>query len=206
MARPADPTVRDSLLRAGRAVLGRGGLQAARVADIALEAGVSKGAFYLHFHSKDELFREVILRFLGALEEHARRRAAEDSEPLSPPDLDAELRARVERDVEVLEMLWRNKEILRLLVEPDGAGLVEPIRLAREAIEAHVLARLQADQARGVLRAGLDAASVSDLILGAWERMAFRLPLLDRKPDFRRWAESIGSALNHGICTPSGES
>ena len=91
MPRVADPTVRESLLRAGRTVLGRGGLRGSRVADITTEAGVSKGAFYLHFDSKGALFREVALRFLCALEEHARRRAEQDAGCGPGPDPAAEL-------------------------------------------------------------------------------------------------------------------
>jgi AcrR family transcriptional regulator len=47
---------RERLLDAANSVLARSGFDRATVDDIAREAGFSKGAFYVHFESKDDLF------------------------------------------------------------------------------------------------------------------------------------------------------
>lgn len=61
------------ILAAAHAVFGRAGFAAARLEDIAQEAGVSKGTLYLYFESKDALFRAMVQertgRSIGALQE-----------------------------------------------------------------------------------------------------------------------------------------
>src|SRR5437660_856533 len=56
MARPADPNAKEALMAAARAEFARRGLRGARIEDITAACGLSKGAFYLHFESKEALF------------------------------------------------------------------------------------------------------------------------------------------------------
>lgn len=66
---------RDRLIGAARTVISRSGLAAARMEDIAAEAGVSRAAVYYHFHSKqdlaaalvDDIFRRLIVVTRAAL-------------------------------------------------------------------------------------------------------------------------------------------
>ena len=55
----------DEILAAAHAVFGRQGFAAARLEDIAREAGISKGTLYLYFESKDALFRQMVLQRTG---------------------------------------------------------------------------------------------------------------------------------------------
>ncbi|MFI5310814.1 MAG: TetR/AcrR family transcriptional regulator [Gemmatimonadales bacterium] len=48
------------ILDAALAVFAEHGIAAARLEEIASRAGVSKGTIYLYFHSKEDLFREVV--------------------------------------------------------------------------------------------------------------------------------------------------
>src|SRR5438105_15123037 len=50
---------RARLVEGGKVVFARDGFLNARITDIATEAGVSYGAFYHYFESKEELFREI---------------------------------------------------------------------------------------------------------------------------------------------------
>lgn len=61
---------RETIVAGAAAVFGRRGYGLASIADIAAEAGVTKGALYFHFPSKDELARAVIA------EQHRRTMAA----------------------------------------------------------------------------------------------------------------------------------
>jgi AcrR family transcriptional regulator len=47
---------KQKLLRAARRIFTQDGFEAARISDIALEAGYTRGAFYAHFESKEDLF------------------------------------------------------------------------------------------------------------------------------------------------------
>lgn len=72
MGRPrrsaALPT-RDRILLAAEAELGRVGIAAARLEDIAAAAGIKKPSLLYHFESKDLLYEAVLLRVFAALEE-----------------------------------------------------------------------------------------------------------------------------------------
>src|SRR5205807_6529729 len=69
MARPADPHARDALIAAARAEFARRGLRGARIEDITAACGLSKGAFYLHFESKEGLFKLLVDQFLAEIGE-----------------------------------------------------------------------------------------------------------------------------------------
>src|SRR5438128_370268 len=67
MARPADPTARDALIAAARAEFAKRGLRGARIEDITAACELSKGAFYLHFESKEALFALLVGGFVGEI-------------------------------------------------------------------------------------------------------------------------------------------
>lgn len=58
----------DALLEAAERQFARSGFNAASVAEICEAAGVSKGAFYHHFESKQALFFQLLERWLESLE------------------------------------------------------------------------------------------------------------------------------------------
>jgi AcrR family transcriptional regulator len=60
MARPSDPKAKSRLLEAAERVFIERGLDRAKVEDITRAAGLSKGAFYLHFKTKDDAFKEIL--------------------------------------------------------------------------------------------------------------------------------------------------
>src|SRR5882762_9012970 len=91
MARPADPHARRSLMLAARRAFAEAGIVGARIEDITAACGLSKGAFYLHFKSKEALFGEVV----------------------------SDLRARIaglRGEREVLEQLWESRDVVRVLI------------------------------------------------------------------------------------------
>ncbi len=57
-----DPAKRDQILDGANIVFSRMGFDAAGIADITREAGVSKGTIYVYFDSKDDLFAALIDR------------------------------------------------------------------------------------------------------------------------------------------------
>ncbi|HEY9682605.1 MAG TPA: TetR/AcrR family transcriptional regulator [Oculatellaceae cyanobacterium] len=70
MARKIDPAKRTSILTAGRTILLRDGYGAAKMSDIAAEAGVAPGTLYLYFESKEALASAIGEDFFGRLGEN----------------------------------------------------------------------------------------------------------------------------------------
>ena len=70
--RKAPDSVRQSLLHATIAVIGQNGLAALTVQDVARVAGVSKGALFHHFSSKQALVDEAIGALIGEFEARVR--------------------------------------------------------------------------------------------------------------------------------------
>lgn len=206
MARPARPGAHEALLLAARAEFGRAGLAGARVEDIARRAGVSKGAFYLQFRSKEEAFLEILQRFVGELEGLAARREEATARLWArPPRGQAELRSRLEAeialDVELLELLWRQRQLVPAV---DGAAGSRCAALAADFLRrmrAVTAARIRTRQAAGQLRADVDAAVVADVIMGSYEDFGRRMAGLREKPDLEAWARDFLSIVYQGLMT-----
>src|SRR5437868_12965040 len=78
---------RRDLLTAATRVLARRGLHATTIADIATAADIGVGTFYLHFSTKEALFRAVVEDTV------ARLKAAIDEARASAPDAVGRMRA-----------------------------------------------------------------------------------------------------------------
>ena len=205
MARRPRPGAREALLDAARQEFARVGLERARVEDIARRAGISKGAFYLHFTTKDDAFREILQRFLGALEDHARRRHEVEERLWRDPAVrgDRERLARVfeaecAEDTALLELMWRNRQITAAL---DGAGkpyrdLVADFRRRMLALVAN---RIAERQRAGVLRADLDAGVFGEIVVGCYEDLGRRMADLRDRPDLAAWTRTFLVVLYEGI-------
>jgi AcrR family transcriptional regulator len=204
MPRPADPGIHDSLLAAARIEFARRGLERARVEDIARRAGISKGAFYLHFRTKEAAFQEILQRFLGALEEHARARRRAESRfeqeiGSGPGRLERAIDFERAADTDLLEVLWSNRQILAAL---DGASGRRFARLAggfRRRMRTLVATRIADRQAAGQLRRDVDPEVVADLVVGTYEDFGRRMIEMGRKPDLSSWARSFLTIVYQGV-------
>lgn len=85
---------REEIFRAGIKVFARKGYAAATLADVAREAGVTRGAIYWHFNSKSDFFVETTKRLHSFYEELA---ASHDDGSASAPEAVAETVKRVLR-------------------------------------------------------------------------------------------------------------
>ncbi len=75
-ARPIAPDRADRILDAAAVVFARDGFAAARMEDVAREAGLSKGALYLSFDSKERLIEALVDRLVGGELRRLREAAA----------------------------------------------------------------------------------------------------------------------------------
>jgi AcrR family transcriptional regulator len=203
MPRHARPGAHDALLDAAREEFARRGLDGARVEDVARRARMSKGAFYLHFESKDAAFHEIVQRFLGALEDHSLRRQDVENrlrdDAADPGAVARHIEEECAIDTDLLELLWRNRQIVSAV---DGAGgKLYPSLLAdfRARMRALVARRIVDRQGSGRLRPNVDPDVIADIIVGTYEDFARRMIDMNRKPDLAAWSRSFLVVLYEGI-------
>jgi AcrR family transcriptional regulator len=201
MPRLADRRARIELLRAAEAAFTEHGLAAARVEDITERAGVSKGAFYLHFQSKDDCFKQIVETFVARL--------ADCVEP--PPDLFEggpasvnEYLGRVHaHETEVLEFCWQNRGLLRMMLAGGGgapyAYLIDEFaqRLAQQ-----VEGRMRHAMTVGLYRRDIDPKVVAALVSGAFDRLVRELIHAPSRPDVASWCAQALQLFTQGLLAP----
>lgn len=214
-ARRADPHARELLLDGARAEFARRGLERARIEDIARRAGLSKGAFYLHFASKEAALRAVLQRFLEALERHARDRKRAERELVlrggevtaadfasSSPRLQQFMALEHLYDQQLLEMLWRNRDIMRVLGTAEATEHWRSVARFRQRMLALVAGNALAEQASGLLRADIDPRAAADLVVGGYEAFVRRMMTMRRKPDLAAWSATVIKVIYEGVLEP----
>ena len=81
---PRSEKTRAAIMAASAALFSQAGYEAASVAQICEQAGVSKGAFYHHFPSKQDLFLAILEDWLAGLDSRLENaRAGDESVPQS---------------------------------------------------------------------------------------------------------------------------
>lgn len=208
MARPADPTARTSLVAAARKEFARSGIQRARIEDITAACGLSKGAFYLHFESKEALFREVVKALEAAVDDLRDTREkgyqallAEGSPRGRKAIAFAAALGELDRteDRRLLQLLWDWRDVTAVLLggcqgtEFDG---VMWTLLDREA--GRVADEIDALKQVGLIRPDVDGAVVGSMIVGTYMMVARRFMTLAQPPDFERWVTSLQALISEG--------
>jgi TetR/AcrR family fatty acid metabolism transcriptional regulator len=154
---------RQLLLDAAVRVFAEKGYHAARVGDIAEEAGVAYGLLYHYFRSKDEvletIFRTTWTNMIGTVES-----IAETGEPA---------RDQLRKVTEVILRTWRrDPDLVRVLVRevtrsPQLQRQVDEIAAALRSLQAIV----ESGQVAGEFRDDVDARLVSVIWYGALEEI-----------------------------------
>ena len=204
MPRPADPNVRTKLLRAAEEVFGAVGVERAHVEAIAAAAGISKGAFYNHFASKDEAFLELATALTGRLRALIANR-----------DLPRDLASAGEFeacclafDVRIFEFIWENRRLMRLLLEGGRShAFIHLLDAFAEQARMLVVEHLELGKQRGVFRADLDVDVASTLISGGYDRFARTLVRMPERPNLEALLTTLQRVVLFGIASslePSG--
>lgn len=183
MPRTADPKAKITLLRAAEAVFAERGLAAAHVEEIAKRAGLSKGAFYLHFESKETALKQIVESFLARFGTFF---APPAEYPDLPEDADELLDFAIERDTQIFEYLWQNRAILRILPTCQGA-----YDYLTEAFKAEIDARnrewIGHFMKCGLWRSDVDAELASTIMSGAYNELTVRMVKNESRPPFEEW-------------------
>jgi AcrR family transcriptional regulator len=200
-ARPADRNAKIDLLQAAEAVFVERGLDGARVEEITARAGRSKGAFYLHFESKEDAFRQLVETTLARLSACVEENRSVDS---VPPTGEALLAEWFAKDLEVLEFVWQNRRLMRLLFEGGGSAaysyLIDEF-YERNRINIEKSFRLGVEA--GYFRGDLDIAFATAAISGLYDRVCRELCKSDERPDFRHLARQLQLFVLAGLASDS---
>jgi AcrR family transcriptional regulator len=163
---------RKALLAAARACIEREGFAAARISDIATEAGVAVGTFYTYFDSKLEVFTEVLHRgLLSELEETRMPALHETASTVSSRRTDDEARSdacqRVHEAVQRYFSSYSRHAMLLLRVD-EAVGIhpeLIPLRLElHRGFATHIAESLRHWKELGLARADLDVEHTADAL------------------------------------------
>lgn len=184
------------------------GLRAARIEDIAHASGLSKGAFYLHFESKEALFRELVLALQASFEvvRASREKAYRALLGTAPkrgdpqPFLAKLMEIDGREDRALLALLWDWRDVTDVLLRgsqgTEFSGIIWAMldrEVERVEAECVVLERV------GVMRDDVPAFVIGSMIVGTYLMIARRLSLLSEKPAFEPLVAALQSVLADGI-------
>jgi len=216
MARTADPNARTALSRAARVEFVKKGLVGARIEDITQACGLSKGAFYLHYPSKEALFGEVVTGLIAEIERIANeRRAAMDQFTvehggLTPRDFvehtpkgERYLALEVQKDVEILELFWAYRDVVDVLISgSQGTQFEGAVWLLVDRELQRIRADFEQLQLQRVCRPDMPAELLASLIVGTYLLLAKQMNRHAVKPDLETWALSLQRLMHEGTTVP----
>ena len=201
MPRPADPRAKIELLRAAEAVFVEHGLSAAKVEDITARAGVSKGAFYLHFGSKDDCWRHIVEAFVAKLAT-CLDVPLPSGASLGPAEFGALLVTWHAHDLEVFEFCWQNRGLMRLLFSSAAGSQYEYLSDEfAERISDQVRATVRLFIGAGIYRRDVEPDVLAAMIAGGYERLVRDMIRLPERPDIAHWTRQAQALLTRGLVT-----
>jgi len=203
MPRPSDPQARTRLLSAARKAFVERGLDRAKVEDITQAAGMSKGAFYLHFQSKEQAFTEILseaLSELGAIVAQGHANVAK----LYEQGLEQLVLHWLEQDIRVFDVIWKHRSIMALVLL-EGGGSADYQHLTEmfvQRIEKQVEKLIAFGMERGYYRSDLDPALAAKFCSGGFDRLACQMLREKKKPDLRALMLQAHMFVIHALGTP----
>jgi AcrR family transcriptional regulator len=187
MARPADPHAREALVAAARAEFVRKGIRGARIEDITAACGLSKGAFYLHFESKEALFGEVVQGLTA-------RDYVERS-----PRYARFVELEVQHDMHALESMWDYRDVVDVLIRGSQGTPFES--LIWQLVDREV-ARVADSFAtmQGVCqgRQDIEPQIFGSFVIGTYLLVAKQMSQMKEKPDLEALGRSLQQLIREG--------
>jgi TetR/AcrR family transcriptional regulator len=148
---PPDPSRRDQILDAAERLFAGQGFARATIKQIGRAAGVNSALLYYYFADKDQLYREVLRRFVSRLVARTMSALTAAGSP------DARLRALLTAQA---ELLLANPHFPRLMVrelaESEGAHAVEQFHLLASTTFRRLCELIEEGQRAGLFRKNVD--------------------------------------------------
>ena len=201
MPRPADPSVRTKLLAAAEQVFGSMGVERAHVEAISNTAGVSKGAFYSHFSSKDDAFVELV----NSVTMRLRELIARPEFPAEPVGAEAFNALCLAFDVRIFEFIWENRRLMRIILEGGRShAFVHLLDAFAEYSRTLAKAHLDYGKREGYFREDLDVDLAATFLSGGYDRLARSVVRMNERPDLGALLASAQRTALFGIARTEG--
>lgn len=187
---------RQALLDAARIVFARDGFIAARITDIADQAGAAHGSFYTYFKSKDEIF----LALIEELEEDLR--VSGRGESAASDDAYARI---LRANTEYLTAYYDNRGIMVVweqaaTLNPEVAELRSQ---ASDRAVARVVRAIERMQAAGEVSPAIDARYAATALTGMISNFAYRWCLRDEDFELDRAAQQLSLLWANALGIPT---
>jgi AcrR family transcriptional regulator len=202
MPRTSDPHAKNKLLAAAEAAFVRSGLDGAKVEEIARRAGLSKGAFYLHFDSKDDAFRQLVEAMVARLATFIEDCPTDSA--LQMPNVEEFLEFWVVQDAAIFDFVWQNRGLVGLLLEGGrSAAYRHLVDEFADRASGKTRLLLEAGVKAGLYRPDLDLDVTCAFIGGAYDRLARQIVREKRKPDLHALVRQVQILFLRGIASPA---
>lgn len=192
-------------MAAARAEFARKGLRGARIEDITAACGLSKGAFYLHFPSKEALFGEVVGVFQAGLDSlNVRRMEAMERffqergvpGPKDRQEHSERYRQLIElecaSDLEAMEWVWAHRDVSLVLHSgSQGTEFESLLWHVTDAQVERVARNFRRLQEAGAVDRDMDPHLFGSVIVGAYLLLSKQMARVQEKPDLAAWARTL---------------
>lgn len=200
------------MVAAARTQFVRAGIRGARIEDITHASGLSKGAFYLHFESKEALFAELVGGFQQQMEQIVVERervvrAYLQRNPLTSRDglqrtarRQALVALEVKYDRAVLELIWSERDVFAVLSRGAQGTAFEGFmwQMAEREVK-RVVDGLESMKSLGACRLDVPSQVFGSLIVGTYLLLAQQMSQLQKKPDLDLWVHAIQRLIHEGV-------
>lgn len=193
------------MIAAARTQFVRAGIKGARIEDITHASGLSKGAFYLHFASKEALFGELVDGFQQKMEQliNERERAVHAwlrTHPLTSRHTEGLFSVEAKYDRAVLELIWAERDVFAVLSRGAQGTVYDGLlwEMAEREVK-RVVGSFDSMKSAGACRGDVPSEVVGSLIVGTYLLIGQRLSRLSKKPDLNAWVEAIQQLIHQGI-------
>ena len=139
------------------------------MADVISEAAIARGTFYLHFKSKDELFAELVDRFVMRVMDVVQR--------VEPGPVSVALKQIKDNINRVVDLLFNHRE-LTILVLREAVGVDQKVESKLQAmygfLHSMVTGALENGATMGIIRP-VNTAVAAPALIGAIKEVLYQL-------------------------------
>jgi len=189
-------STRDKILEAAESVFQRKGYHDTSMDNVVAESGLSKGAIYGYFKSKEELFENLKNR--GFEINLDRARAILESNESA--------RSKLEKvaDIYFLSQNEVSREACRMSLQFSAASLqMKPVHqhLEERYQEIHSLLAILLKEGvrRGEFRKGIDVDSIASLLIATVDGLTLRWATLDAEINWRKIKDALTDLVFDGV-------